>query len=37
MSRQFMDDVELVTKQELEAALDACVVPEERVQEKRLF
>lgn len=33
MSRQFMDDVELVTKQELEAALDACVVPEERVQE----
>ena len=32
MSRQFMDDVELVTKQELEAALDACVVPEERVQ-----
>ena len=33
MSRQFMDDVELVTKQELEAALNACVVPEERVQE----
>lgn len=32
MSRQFMDDAELVTKQELEAALDACVVPEERVQ-----
>ena len=28
-----MDDVELVTKQELEAALNACVVPEERVQE----
>ena len=33
MSRQFMDNAELVTKQELEAALDACVVPEERVQE----
>ena len=33
MSRQFMDDVELVTLQELEAALDRCVVPEERINE----
>ena len=33
MSRQFMDDVELVTKQELEATLEECVVPEEKVQE----
>ena len=34
MSTQVLGDVELVTKQELEAALDAVVVPEDDINSK---